>query len=113
MSSTWDTPPPSFDRKPDQSKVDGLRPGQRALVWDSVISGSMAGVDPRLVLAIALEEAADQHDDDGTLHDLDQWGKGRTPWIGRQHSPAGWSLAYQRQTAHLLKSQREISQRIS
>ncbi|MGV9823833.1 amidase domain-containing protein [Nocardia xishanensis] len=92
MSSTWDTPPPSFDRKPDQSKVDGLRPGQRTLVWDSVISGSMAGVDPRLVLAIALEEAADQHDDDGTLHDLNQWQRGRIPWIGRMNNPAGYSL---------------------
>ncbi|WP_157172013.1 hypothetical protein [Nocardia higoensis] len=74
-SATWSSPPPKFEWKPDvHGMPEDMDPKVARWAEDSVTYGEAAGVDPRLVMAIVLNEGADANLTwDGRYGELKDW----------------------------------------
>ncbi|WP_157556760.1 hypothetical protein [Nocardia acidivorans] len=60
-SATWNSPTPRFDWKKVGNRQDEIDPTVRNWANLSVVYGEAAGIDPRLVMAIVLNEGADSN----------------------------------------------------
>ncbi|MGY0502175.1 hypothetical protein ACWZHB_27115 [Nocardia sp. FBN12] len=74
-TNTWNSPPPKFNWNPDvHGTPEDVDPKVAQWALDSVRAGGAAGVDPRLVMAIVLNEGADANLTwDGHQGELKDW----------------------------------------
>ncbi len=76
-SAGWNTPPPTFTEKRTDNHRDKLDPYLSSWMDDSVKYGKQTGIDPRLVMAIVLNEGATREQKGGragaTAYDLGRW----------------------------------------